>query len=417
MLKLAKQPRLGLYVHWPFCRAKCPYCDFNSHVSKDIDSAAWQSAYLRELDWILEQYQAQAPLGLSGRPKLQSIFFGGGTPSLMPPALIGAICDRAEHLFEFDDTIEITAEANPTSVETDKLAGFWAAGINRLSLGIQSLNKDHLSFLGREHSADEALHALQIAKGLFPKVSADMIYGMPDQTITSWMSDLHRLQSEGLAHLSAYQLTIEPGTIFYTRARNGETMRVSADHMADFYSATEQAMADAGLKGYEISNYAKAGSECQHNLLYWRAEDWLAIGPGAHARFSLQSGGRWQGATRRSPGGWLKQVASQNHGFDSIEIETPQSHGEEILMMGLRLAEGVCLSRLSRSSIRLDETWVKRFISENWLCQKGDRLIATSEGRQRLDYILGQILDADENSDIGQNLDQQKTMPKIEILD
>lgn len=395
MLKVANQPLLGLYVHWPFCRAKCPYCDFNSHVSKDIDIDAWQSAFLRELDWILDQYQLKAPLRVSGRPKLQSIFFGGGTPSLMPPSLIAAICDRAEQLFDFAEDIEITAEANPTSVETDKLAGFWAAGINRLSLGVQALNKDHLAFLGREHSADEALRALQIAKGLFPKVSADMIYGMPEQTVDSWISDLRRLQSEGLAHLSAYQLTIEPGTVFYTRARNGETMRVSADLMADFYSATEQAMAEAGLYGYEISNYAKPGSECMHNLLYWRAEDWLAIGPGAHARFGLLSGDRWQGATRRSPAGWLDQVKTQNHGFETPEIETLHSHGEEILMMGLRLAEGVSLSRLEKASLKLDDKWVNRFISENWLSQKGDRIIATAEGRQRLDYILGQILDDD----------------------
>ena len=392
MLEIDKAPQLGLYVHWPFCRAKCPYCDFNSHVSHDIDIEAWQSAFLAELDWVLEQYQAHTSLQISGRPKLQSIFFGGGTPSLMPPALIDAICQRAEYLFDFANDIEITAEANPTSVETDKLAGFWAAGINRLSLGVQALNKDHLTFLGREHSAEEALRALEIAKRLFPKVSADMIYGMPEQTVDSWMSDLHRLQSEGLTHLSAYQLTIEPGTVFYTRARKGETMRVSADHMADFYSATEEAMADIGLYGYEISNYAKPGSECKHNLLYWRAEDWLAIGPGAHARFRLQSGGRWQGATRRSPSGWLEQVTTQNHGYETPDLETQHCHGEEILMMGLRLAEGVSLTRLSETDITLDDLWVERFITENWLIQKDGQLIATAEGRQRLDYILGQIM-------------------------
>ena len=395
MLKLAKQPALGLYVHWPFCRAKCPYCDFNSHVSDDVDSAAWQSAFLTELDWIFAQYQSQQPSDADERPELRSIFFGGGTPSLMPPSMIGAICDRAEQLFRFADDIEITAEANPTSVETDKLAGFWAAGINRLSLGIQSLNAEHLKFLGREHNAQDALNAVEIAKGLFPRVSADMIYGMPDQTIDSWISDLHQLQSEGLSHLSAYQLTIEPGTVFYTRARKGEKMRVSLDDMADFYSATEQAMADVGLIGYEISNYAKKGSECKHNLLYWRAEDWLAIGPGAHARFGLASGGRWQGATRRSPSGWLDQVKAKGQGFDTAETETTYSHGEEILMMGLRLAEGVSKKRLAEKGLTLDAHWVNRFTSENWLTIKGDNLIATAEGRQRLDYILGQIVEGD----------------------
>ena len=392
MLNLASAPRLGLYVHWPFCLAKCPYCDFNSHVSADIDVAAWQNAYLAEFDWILSQYKNQLPPEADQRPVLHSIFFGGGTPSLMPPSLIEAICDRAAQSFRFAENIEITAEANPTSVETKKLAAFWAAGINRLSLGIQALDAHNLKFLGREHSADDALRALEIAKGLFPRVSADMIYGLPDQTVEAWLEQLHCLQAEGLAHLSAYQLTIEPGTVFYTRARAGETMRVSSDKMADFYSATETAMASAGLHGYEISNYAKAGAECQHNLIYWRAEDWLAIGPGGHARFGLAGGGRWQGATRRSPSGWLDQVSKTGHGFETPIQESLHDHGEEMLMMGLRLAEGVSLSRLTSTGIQLDTDWMKRFCEEGWLTQNTDILSATLEGRQRLDYILGQLL-------------------------
>ena len=392
MLDIASAPRLGLYVHWPFCRAKCPYCDFNSHVSEDIDIEAWQTAYLSELDWVLEQYKDQLPPEADRRPLLQSIFFGGGTPSLMPPSLIEAICDHAYKHFRFAKTIEITAEANPTSVETKNLAGFWAAGINRLSLGIQALDKQNLRFLGREHSANEALKALEIAKGLFPKVSADMIYGLPDQNVDTWLTQLNRLQSEGLTHLSAYQLTIEPGTVFYTRARAGEKMRVTPDEMADFYSATEAAMAGAGLNGYEISNYAKTGSECQHNLIYWRAEDWLAIGPGGHARFTLADGGRWQGATRRSPSGWLKQTSEVGHGFNAPDLEKPQDHGEEILMMGLRLAEGISVERLAQTGVYLDKNWVDRFCSEGWLHANNDVLSATGEGRQRLDYILGQLI-------------------------
>lgn len=386
--------RLGLYVHWPFCRSKCPYCDFNSHVSTDIDTDAWQTALLTELDWIFDQYKAQQSVTGDNRPLLHSIFFGGGTPSLMPPALVAAICNKAARLCRFADDIEITAEANPTSVEMAKLSAFHDAGVNRLSLGIQSLRAADLSFLGREHSPDAALHALGAAKMRFGRVSADMIYGLPDQTIDGWHQQLDRLLSEGLSHLSAYQLTIEPGTVFYTRARRGETMRVSPDEMADFYTATEQAMAGAGLLGYEISNYAKIGAECQHNLLYWRAEDWLAIGPGGHARFCLKNGdGRWQGATRRSPSGWLAQVAKDGHGFTPPQFESKQDFGEEIVMMGLRLADGISLSQLSqKSDLQLDKKWLDRFCECGWLCCDEDRLWATDEGRQRLDYILGQLM-------------------------
>lgn len=392
MAKLAQTP-LGLYIHWPFCRSKCPYCDFNSHVSQSVDIAAWQTALINEMRWIADVYQCEAAAASDGRPLLSSIFFGGGTPSLMPPALLAALCEEADRLFQCAENIEITAEANPTSVETDKLASFRSAGVNRLSLGIQALRADDLQFLGREHSPDEALTALDTACRLFNRVSADMIYGLPDQTPEGWLSQLHQLQSQGLDHLSAYQLTIEPGTVFYSRARNGETMRVSLDKMADFYAATETAMSEAGLDGYEISNYARPGAECQHNLLYWRAQDWLAIGPGGHARFSLKDGGRWQGATRRSPSGWLDQIARDGHGFDTISREDKRDHGEEILMMGLRLAEGIDSQKLSDDTgLMLDQDWIKRFCEEGWLNSQHTRLVATGEGRQRLDYILGKLI-------------------------
>ena len=388
------QTPLGLYIHWPFCRSKCPYCDFNSHVSQSVDIAAWQTSLIAEMRWIADLYQSEAArTSSSGKPLLSSVFFGGGTPSLMPPALIAALCAEANQLFQFTDDIEITAEANPTSVETDKLASFRAAGVNRLSLGIQALRAEDLQFLGREHSPDEALRALEAARHLFTRVSADMIYGLPDQTPEAWLAQLHQLQALGLDHLSAYQLTIEPGTVFYSRARTGETMRVSPDRMADFYSATENAMAEAGLYGYEISNYARPGAECRHNLIYWRAQDWLAIGPGGHARFTLKDGGRWQGATRRSPSGWLDQIAQAGHGYDKISRENRLDHGEEILMMGLRLAEGIDYQSLTETTgLTLDEVWINRFCEEGWLQKQQGRLIATNEGRQRLDYILGNLI-------------------------
>jgi oxygen-independent coproporphyrinogen-3 oxidase len=271
---------LGLYVHWPFCKAKCPYCDFNSHVSAQVDHAAFQAGMLAEMRHLATR--------LNQPSRLRSIFFGGGTPSLMPPDLIAAIIAEAEQIFGFAPDIEITAEANPTSVEAAGLAGFKSAGVNRVSLGIQALDPAQLRFLGREHSVTEALAALALAQTIFARVSIDLIYGLPDQTPGSWQATLQQLLGLGLDHLSLYQLTIEAGTVFHTRWRRGDVLTGSDDLVAGLFEMTNATMEEAGLAAYEVSNYARNGHECQHNLTYWQAQDWLGIGPGAHSRFDHQ---------------------------------------------------------------------------------------------------------------------------------
>ena len=284
-------PRLALYVHWPFCRAKCPYCDFNSHVAAEIDYARFAVAYRRELEHMAQAYGA-------GR-RLDSIFFGGGTPSLMPAWLVEAIIADADRLFGLTPEIEITAEANPTSAEAETFAGFRAAGVNRLSLGVQSLRDEALAFLGREHSAREALAALRIARQAFDRLSIDLIYARQDQQLADWTGELQMALDLGLDHMSLYQLTIEPGTGFHTRARQGDILTADDSIAADMYAETNRLMCAAGLPAYEISNHARPGSECRHNMIYWQAEDWIGIGPGSHSRIS--SGTNRTGvATRRS---------------------------------------------------------------------------------------------------------------------
>ena len=278
---------------------------------------------------------------------LRSIFFGGGTPSLMPPALVNKIIVHAESLFGFCPEIEITAEANPTSVEAASLAGFKDAGINRISMGVQALEARHLSFLGREHSASEALDALDIARQLFHRVSIDLIYGLPDQSSAEWKTTIEQLLGLGLDHLSLYQLTIEPGTVFYTRTRQGEVMTAPDDDAADMFEMTNEIASAHGLPAYEVSNFARAGEECRHNLIYWRAQNWLGIGPGAHGRIS-QNNKRIGMATRRSPQGWLDAVNKQGHGIQTLSEETHADQIAEIMMMGLRLTEGINLDLAER---------------------------------------------------------------------
>ena len=384
-------PNLGLYIHWPFCLSKCPYCDFNSHVSATIDETAWHKALIGELHHMAALSEAST----YGRRKLSSLFFGGGTPSLMPVPIMAALIAEAEKLFGFTPDIEITAEANPTSVECAKLQGFRAAGINRISLGVQALDDEALAFLGRGHSAKEAITALESARQLFDRLSIDLIYGRKDQSAKAWQEELSQALSFELDHLSLYQLTIEQGTQFYSRARAGEVLALSDDDMAALYAITEAQTKQAGLACYEVSNYAKSGAESRHNLTYWRTDDWLGIGPGAYGRMSLPSG-RQEIANRRSPAGWLSQAQQQNHGIETLKIETDDSIIEEILMMGLRLAEGVPLARLTRLTGRTDWPFDKEmlapFIAEGWLSLSDDRLSCSLEGRMRLNYILQSLL-------------------------
>ena len=382
---------LGLYVHWPFCRSKCPYCDFNSHVSTHVDYAAFGDAMCKEMTHM-------ASLGEIKKP-LSSIFFGGGTPSLMPPALVNRIIAQAHDLFGFTADIEITAEANPTSVEASALAGFKDAGINRISMGVQALDAASLSFLGREHSASEALNALEVARNLFRRVSIDLIYGLPDQSLSEWQNTLSELCGFGLDHLSLYQLTIEPGTVFYTRARRGEILTAPDDAAADMFDMTHDVATSYGLPAYEISNFARVGEECRHNLIYWRAQDWLGIGPGAHGRIS-NGDQRIAIATRRSPQGWLDAVTIEGHGVETQNEDNSEDQITEILMMGLRLCEGVNIDimeqRFGARAYWLNNERLSALLDQNLLTltktDDGTRLMTTVSGRRFLNYILAKIL-------------------------
>jgi putative oxygen-independent coproporphyrinogen III oxidase len=383
--------RLGLYVHWPFCKSKCPYCDFNSHVSESIDQDGFAVGLRRELTSLAAR--------LPDRPRLHSIFFGGGTPSLMPPATLASVIDHADRIFGCEDDIEITAEANPTSVETDNLAAFHLAGVNRVSLGVQALAPAHLAFLGREHSAAEALSAIETAQKHFSRVSVDLIYGLPDQSVGEWQNVLARLLSLGLDHLSLYQLTIEQGTAFYSRANRGDVMTGPDDTVARQFEVTNDIMAGAGLPAYEVSNHARPGHECRHNLIYWRAQNWIGIGPGAHSRFN-HGGNRVALATRRNPASWLALTAEQGHAIETEQIECASDHAAEMLMMGLRLTEGVCLQHVENHcgtrSDWLDEAALTAHLDNKLLelvpHADGTRLKTSQKGRLFLNRILADIL-------------------------
>ncbi len=388
-------PTLSLYIHWPFCRSKCPYCDFNSHLANDIDTDIWQQAFLDELETRARHIYAcfDQP---DGSLMLSSIFFGGGTPSLMPERLAAALIEAAGRLFQISSQTEITAEANPTSAETEKLTGFAAAGINRLSLGVQSLDETGLRFLGREHSGDEARRALDRALSLFGRVSADLIYGLPEQRPSQWQSQLEAITTSGAGHLSCYQLTIEPGTQFYARAKHGEVLTSDTDMMADLYLLTEALLAGRGFDAYEISNYARDGEQCRHNLNYWRAGNWLGLGPGAHGRITYGNK-RCHMVNRRSPQGWLESTLKSGQGLESAGFESPQAQFEEYWMMGLRLTQGAEWPGpvyAHNDAFSLNRHWLDIFTKEQWLYHPPGRLAPTLEGRLRLNAMLSRLLDS-----------------------
>lgn len=382
------EAKLALYVHWPFCRAKCPYCDFNSHVASDIDHQRFAAAFRQELAFLAAQHGR-------GR-KLTSLFFGGGTPSLMPPWLVADIIDEADRLLGFEDGAEISAEANPTSSEASVFRDFHNAGVNRLSLGVQALRNPELAFLGREHSVDEALAAIAMARETFTRVSIDLIYTLNGQSPDDWRRDLSTALSLGLDHMSLYQLTIEQGTGFYTRARRGEVLTAQDDIAADMYLATEEIMTAAGLPAYEVSNYARRGAECRHNLVYWQTHDWIGTGPGAHSRLSIE-GGRLGLAMRRSPSAWLDAVAEHGHGLDIINEDGRSDAVAEFLMMGLRLVTGISLQEFSRRFGQLaqsvDQAVLSRLVDQGLLTMTADRLAVTLDGRMVLNSILAALLD------------------------
>jgi oxygen-independent coproporphyrinogen-3 oxidase len=365
---------LALYVHWPFCVSKCPYCDFNSHVRESIDQAAWRDALLRDLAW-----EAQA---FPGRG-LASIFFGGGTPSLMEPATVAALIEAADRHWGLAPEVEITLEANPSSVEAARFADLAAAGVNRVSLGLQSLDDSALRFLGRAHDCEEGLAALETAQACFGRVSFDLIYALPGQSETAWAAELGRALGFGTGHLSLYQLTIEPGTRFAALAARGELEPRDPDEAAGLYELTQAMTAEAGLPAYEISSHARAGEESRHNLAYWRYRPYLGVGPGAHGR-------RGGTATQRhrKPENWLAALERNGHGLAEETLLGLEEQATEALLMGLRLSEGVEMDAVES---RLDLAAVERLEGHGLLERRRGRLIVTPAGRLLLDGILAEI--------------------------
>lgn len=378
---------LALYIHWPFCAAKCPYCDFNSHVRESVDEARFRAALRREL----AREAARA-----GRRPLASIFFGGGTPSLMAPETVAVLIEDARALFDAAPEIEITLEANPTSVEAAKLRAFRAAGVNRASLGVQSLNEAALRFLGRRHDAAQAVAALEAARAIFPRLSFDLIYARPGQQEASWRAELRRALALAADHLSLYQLTIEPGTRFAALHARGAFVLPGGEEAARLYAATAEEAGRFGLRAYEVSNYARPGAESRHNLAYWRYGDYLGIGPGAHQRLLL--GGRMLATRRhRAPEEWAARVERDGHAAVEEEALAPVERAREALLMGLRLAEGVDPARIeARSGLPFEDAVDGRMLAalaeEGFLAWRAGRLCATAEGMLRLDAILPLLL-------------------------
>jgi putative oxygen-independent coproporphyrinogen III oxidase len=376
----------ALYIHWPFCLAKCPYCDFNSHVRDGVDHAQWEQALLADM-----RHEAQ----LAGGEKLASIFFGGGTPSLMPPSLVGTLLAEAERLWGFAPGIEITLEGNPSSVEAANYAALASAGINRASLGLQALDDATLRFLGRLHDADEGLAALDVAQQHFSRVSFDLIYARPGQSAADWQAELERALGFGTGHLSLYQLTIEPGTRFETMVRLGQFVPLDEDASADMFALTAEITGQAGLPAYEISNHARPGEESRHNLSYWRYQDYVGIGPGAHGRR-----GGFATVRHRKPENWLGAVARNGHGLAEERVLAPTEQASEALLMGLRLREGIDLHGLATRfcpapASLIDQAKLDFYSGQGMAWQNGTRIGVTPAGMPLLDGLLGELVSAE----------------------
>ncbi len=376
---------IAIYIHWPFCKAKCPYCDFNSHVTESIDSARWQAAYIKEIKYFAKRV---------GRREVSSIFFGGGTPSLMPVSLVKAMMDTIAEHFILQPNIEVTLEMNPTSVEAEKLEGFKAAGVNRVSMGIQSLQAKDLKFLGRQHSVEEALTALKTARSLFDNYSFDLIYARPNQSLADWKEELEEALEYVGSHFSLYQLTIEKGTPFFAAHQRGEFALPHEDVAAEMYEYTESALQKKGLMAYEVSNYAKRSFECRHNLTYWRYGEYIGIGAGAHGRIGSP---RMATMMIHSPEGWLKSVEEKGHGLQSDIALTPKDIKDEAIMMGLRLVGGIDAKRF-RQATGLD-IWqllntkkLEALTAEGLIEYDANNIRATAKGRMLLSSLTGALL-------------------------
>ena len=379
---------ISVYVHWPFCLAKCPYCDFNSHVRETVDEGKMAAAMTAEIDYYA---------GLVGARSVKSIFFGGGTPSLMSATTVDTVINRLSKRFSIDNDIEITLEANPTSVEAGKFDDFSKAGVNRVSLGIQALNTKDLIALGREHSLKEAFEAIELSQKYFKRSNFDLIYARMGQSVSDWQKELHQALKIANGHLSLYQLTIEPGTPFYGQIHSGKIIIPNEDTSAEMYDLTNQICESAGYEIYEISNYAKVGQQSKHNLTYWKYLDYIGIGAGAHGRITL-AGQTYATMQYKKPETWLKAVQMNGHATKVKENLSQKAMAEEMIMMGLRLTDGIAYTDFKN---RLG-TDIEKFIaidslvslkSQGFVSVKNrDRLRLTEKGRPLLNQILGQIL-------------------------
>jgi oxygen-independent coproporphyrinogen-3 oxidase len=374
---MADHAPLAIYIHWPFCKSKCPYCDFNSHVREQVDHTAWQEALLSELKHMLSQTPARS---------IGSVFFGGGTPSLMHPNTVQTLLAA----MPLTGYAEITLEANPTSTETPTFQSFYEAGINRVSIGVQALDDQSLHFLGRNHSAKEALEAVNTAATIFPRYNFDLIYARPNQTLSDWEKELTAAISYTRGHLSLYQLTIEPNTAFHTAYKKGEFSLPHEDQLAELFNLTQDITSAHNLSAYEISNHATPGQESQHNLTYWKGGDYIGIGPGAHGRITLHDGSRIATETLKSPERWLHQTHTNTHGISSKKLLTSDILAEESVLMGLRLSEGVCVTELNQKSINTRKQSMLE--NEGLLLSENNHLKATAKGRLVLNQITAELL-------------------------
>ncbi|MBV1885466.1 MAG: radical SAM family heme chaperone HemW [Parvibaculaceae bacterium] len=376
-------PGFGIYIHWPFCLSKCPYCDFNSHVDRKVDEARFVDAIIAELRHNRE---------LTGPRPVTSIFFGGGTPSLLTPQSVERLLIATHNLWPMTNHVEISMEANPTSVETAYLQGYRAAGVTRLSLGVQALRDEDLRFLGRLHTVGEALQAVKLARETFPRISFDLIYARPAQTPQEWKQELEEAISYAADHLSLYQLTIEPGTPFEKLHHAGALIPPDPESAASLYDVTQEVCGAAGLDAYEVSNHARPGDACRHNLTYWRYGDYVGVGPGAHGRLTI-NGEKRATETLLMPTEWLAQVEALGHGRTRFDGVAGHAQADEMMMMGLRLKEGVSLSRfetLRGKNISTDR--LTHLLQDGFLKRQDDRLIATPKGRMVLNGVLKELL-------------------------
>lgn len=373
----------GLYIHWPFCQSKCPYCDFNSHVAARIDQRRWRDAYLREIARVGAETQGRV---------LETVFFGGGTPSLMDPDLVADVLSAVRATWPMVNDPEITLEANPGSVEAGRFQGYRDAGVNRVSMGVQSLRDEDLRRLGRLHSVQDARQAYDIARKTFDRVSFDLIYARQGQTVADWRAELAEALSMAVDHLSMYQLTIEDGTAFADRlARGGLLGLPDEEAQADMYAVTQEVCAEHGMPAYEVSNHARPGAESRHNLIYWRMGDYVGIGPGAHGRLTL-NGRRWATVAPKAPGAWLALVEAGHPGEDPREEVTREDQAIEYLLMSMRLSEGMDIHRFEHLASRaLDEDRVGHLVDLGLVSAENGRLIATAEGRAVLNGVLREL--------------------------